>query len=529
MKGRAGMQVLCSKCGKGVDVGLASSGATVMCPHCQAALKVPRLEPGDTLAGIEREEVGFAELSRQKLSGRIEVGCNQCRRMFIVPAEFGGQRAKCPACGYIVQVPEFEAASGATPQDGKVLPDSIFREEIEFSSPQSPDTGRGLTTGPVSPAPLVVEEPLAAEDVLAAVSSPPPKSRRRNKDGAGGRLARYGAVLAVAMIGALSAIVLYEMVLRPFTRRESHPTKAAPEVPAVAEPIPIEPVAAEPVPSEPAIPTTNPAEVTSIRLHIGVFATAGYLTAGPKSEFWQFQVEIAAGDKNVVLADGLNQATLSAGGNDGRLVAVFHKNGGETAKQSPLIIPARNRKTVTFIFDMPVGSGKAGDNATLEIVDVGRYSVPTRETSDAADESIVGAYVELVPRNLQPLLRDPIMAAIQNTPRQQLIVTSRGEAEFDVSLPAVSISGTATPDGESLYRLTLTDGQDTLDCRLRAIGDGRLLLYLSDAPFHQIAFGRGQLPVEEPPDSTPSGFQLPGEDDGPTIRPPNGNGSIFDR
>ena len=103
-----------------------------------------------------------------------------------------------------------------------------------------------------------------------------------------------------------------------------------------------------------------------------------------------------------------------------------------------------------------------------------------------AGGELVGAYDEQVPRNLRPLPRDAVIAAIQAGSKQALIVTRR-PAGLRIEMPAAGVSGRAKPAGGGVFHATLARGDKTLNCKLRLFDGGRgLILYLRDAPFHQL-------------------------------------------
>jgi len=551
------MQVLCGKCGRGVDVGDAATGEKVVCPHCRASLTVPRLDPGDTMAGADGEEMGFAELSRRELRGTVEIGCNQCRRVFVVSAEFAGQRAKCPACGHVVRVPVFDEA---TPGQPLMAEDdtSVFSEDMDFTgvgkavsppaAPAPPADGPPVLPAPPDEPlpPLGHEAPPPAADVLASVSAPQPVGGRRRQRTGGDRLMKYGAVAGMLLLGAVSAFLVHKIVdsLRPRPQREAYtgPAETAPTHPAAADQPQVQP-------ADPLAPPTSagePVEVDVLDVTVDVFAGDGYMPAAVGKEYWKCLVAFQAGDSDIVLGRGDQQATLSAGDINGRLVAIRHDRSGMQATAAPVVIPAETRREVTFVFEMPAGSTASVSSARLKVADAGIHHLFVRKAAIPADYAVFGTFEEIPPRNLRPLLRDPIMAAIQAAPGQRIVITADGDGGLDVALPVASLSGTGQPDSPGAYRLTLTDGRDTLHCRLRVLADERLLLYLADEPFHQMTFGdvegttaavvappRGLAQIVDTP-----GFELPsGLDLQPRVTPApvidippreNGGSSIFD-
>ncbi|MEI7836553.1 MAG: hypothetical protein WCK05_09085, partial [Planctomycetota bacterium] len=130
-------------------------------------------------------------------------------------------------------------------------------------------------------------------------------------------------------------------------------------------------------------------------------------------------------------------------------------------------------------------------------------SVKGVELPSAGQLAVGETYHESPPRNLQPLLRDPVMRAIQAAGDQKLIV-ARKDRELEVSIPGAEVSGLAKIGAGGAYDVTLyRQGEPKgLRCTMRPVKDGTkslLLLYLSDEPFHQICYALPDRPVEPPP------------------------------
>ncbi len=99
--------------------------------------------------------------------------------------------------------------------------------------------------------------------------------------------------------------------------------------------------------------------------------------------------------------------------------------------------------------------------------------------------------MEKPPRNLQPLLRNPVMAALQSVANHTLQIRPGSAAadSFEVAFPDAGVSGSAKPLRPGLYEANLTAAGQQLACKFRLDSDGkRLILYLTDEPFHQITY-----------------------------------------
>ncbi|GAG49783.1 unnamed protein product [marine sediment metagenome] len=107
---------------------------------------------------------------------------------------------------------------------------------------------------------------------------------------------------------------------------------------------------------------------------------------------------------------------------------------------------------------------------------------------DPGQGLLPGRYVESLPRNLSPLLRHPVMAALQSARQLSLEVRGKGRS-FALSFRQAGVAGTASPAGKGAYRVQLGHRGQSLECRLRVAGGGkRVVLYLEDGPFRQITF-----------------------------------------
>jgi len=288
----------------------------------------------------------------------------------------------------------------------------------------------------------------------------------------------------VAGIVAVALVVLY-LALREPAPPETKPTGAAgpPATPPAAPPAP-----AEPTPPVAPAPQTPPS-AKLVAATSSVFARNGYLPAGPGLLFRKLTVAVQAGSKplqfhsygqDVVALVG-EQQFESLG------LAASGEGLGPPSIRGPIDLQGGESRELTFLLEMPAGAA----SGELAIRGVGQIPLPPMPAPPALPaDALVGTYVELLPRNLQPLLRDPVMAAIEAVPSQTLTV-QRDDEGLHLAIPGAEVTGTATAIGAGTYRAKLSCDQHSLEAFLRLDEGGRtLILYLSVEPFHQMTYLR---------------------------------------
>ncbi len=540
------MQIQCHHCGKSSTVGPTAKAA--LCPYCQGKLRLP----GDSHDSMEGQ-VGFADLGRQRLSGRLDVHCTGCNRTFHVPLKFAGRNARCPECKEIIRIPALKLAitpAAETPtkrmapaEAPPVAPEtpvvlqtptssSVFESEPDFGVPAapaptpSPSTAPGVPQQhpqpiaapdapgvPVTPGemaaagtPLQVEaDRPSAADVLGAISAAPqaPVARKKRRVGAS-----LGWVGALAVMITLAVIVIMQVV---GDEKPSDPFSADPLPPGptttVEDPDPDqagpENGSADPVPAVTATPAggTKPQSIAIVDTKRSLFAGNGFVAAKPGREFWRVQVTLMAHEDSIAIRKG-DRVALHAGDTRGTLVGWIVSDQQLTPTSDALLIPKGASQAATFVFDMP---------SKLSATE-GRFSIPggheitfvAPEVLDVAEAaSASGEYYEIPPRNLRPIEDDPIIAALQNTAQNRLLVDIQDE-QITVELPDVEATGEGQRVDEETYRVVLTSGGETRRAQVRLAGPDRVVLYLSDDLSSQLTFARGEAEMRLPP--LPSGL-----------------------
>ncbi len=231
-----------------------------------------------------------------------------------------------------------------------------------------------------------------------------------------------------------------------------------------------------------------------------IFASKGSFPARAGYVYCRLTAELYAGNKPLKLP------------NAGRKVSLHLSSGQFKSLGFPVgesIVPVQSRRrtirispgqsgTYTFLFEIPARS----DKGELRIADFAPMPISLKIKRHQQD--MAGEFIEVPPRNLKPLLRDPVMAALQATPRQKLIVEKK-DGEYSVSIPAAGIVGSGTLLKEGLCKLEMRKGENMASAKLQLAPDGNcLILHLRDKPMHQITYqritARGDRPMHKPVD-----------------------------
>lgn len=529
----AGEKYTCPHCGHNIpvpffggfsmdaDVGQAAGGL----PDTKSRAAPPPDDGGE----------GFADMARQSMSKRIRVTCGKCGKGISVGARFAGKKAKCPACGTRILIPypdgdqEKQLAAMKSIGDAEEFEQLDEEEVVEQDEGDTP-VNLGPRASARTPAPFVAsiegpeaepepepvvfpasapartaapfvvptpepEDSTAAEPVDlgtpdAAPAGEAPGTPAMPKSGAAAQQTvkkRSPAMVGLLLLGLIVAVGVGVMIAKPELRHKvmaslgasgnPEPTNApAPQpVQNVAPPVNVPTVKAEP-------PTIKVDSIST-----SLFAVDGYFPAPAEQVYVKIAITVsvpAKGEKLVLPSDGPYLAegekqflSLGAVATGKTVVPVL------SVKQAYSIEPGASQK-LTLLFAVPstLAHARLSVHPAEAMVDL-----PPAPKEPPA-EAIVGTFVEKPPRNLQPLLRSPVMEALQGTPNQTLEVR-QGKDGFDVSVPAAGVSGSVKAVRQGLYQGQLSAHDQTLMCKFRLAEEGKLLiLYMSDEPFHQMTY-----------------------------------------
>jgi hypothetical protein len=243
-----------------------------------------------------------------------------------------------------------------------------------------------------------------------------------------------------------------------------------------------------------------------------VFAADGYFPAPPNGIYVKVVAAVSAGseplrfrnhgDDAVLTIDGRSHPSLGSPADGMRGLPVLSRKG-------TVDVPAGGSRETALLFLVP----RESSSGELSIRGAGRAALTLPgKPLDLPANRLLGAYREAAPRNLRPLLRDPVMAAVQSAPKHRLVI-AEARTGLRVAIPAAAVSGSARRVAPGLFRAPLRRGGHVLDCTLRFLGGGQsLLLYLADRPFHQLTYERtSAAALARPATSRPGGADRPGK------------------
>jgi len=483
--------IVCGHCRYRFEVPGAEAGGEFTCPGCGRMIMVDSADQ----EAVDQEE-GFAEQAKQVVGRKVPVVCGACGKGLMVGARLAGKTRRCPSCGAPIQIPYPDEAEEVAAQSAIAARERLADVDLSGGGAAAKETAASEQVQPPAqgPEPAAVGALEHPADDAAAPAEP---GEARIDYAGGGRRQTLTVVVTVAFaaVGLAVAVglVAHRMFFsgrRPPEVRSEPPSVAVnPQLPAPNLPVTTgpatQPVTTEPTPPPP--PRVVAPKCVVKRAVADVFLADGYSPAPVTSCYWKVTAEIKAGDKAVSFAAHGRQAVLVFGRQEIPCLGVLLPGSipSQRIARERVGLQARESRTVTLVFEVSQGL----TDATMRIAGLPEAQVKvTRGLLDPGEGLRPGRYVEALPRNLSPLLRQPIIAALQSA-RQLSLEARRTGRSFALSFPQTGVAGAALPAGRGAYRVQLARGADSLECRLRVAGGGkRVVLYLADGPFRQITF-----------------------------------------
>lgn len=312
-----------------------------------------------------------------------------------------------------------------------------------------------------------------------------------------------GAAALLALAVVVPAVLTYTSRQQPAESPAANETAAvagtgaapiaqAPPAPAPPKPLPTAPAGTASTPvaaAAPAPPPPAPAgEVRIAKAQASIFASGGYMPSPPGMVYWRVSASISSG-KPLMLQSAGPAVTLNVDGQDYPSLGIAPATAARPASAIARELSLEPGKPLeaTFLFLAPAEAG----GGALAVKGIGKTAFLVEQPPGGGDLS--GTFAEAAPRNLRPMLPDPVMAAIQKAADQRLVIWQEGR-QYRVSIPSAGINGTARRGEGDAFVAELSDaGNNRLNCQLRLLEGGkRLLLYLSPEPYHQITYTRKQ-------------------------------------
>lgn len=517
------MNLLCGGCGRNVEVGDDHAGGAVNCPHCGHGIRVPTLgsasaEDLDAEAALLTQDEDLADefLTKAKLAlkKKMLVQCGACKERLTVQHRLAGKVVRCPSCGGQIQLPaladeesfqprkpvfNLQATDETSEEAGGSADLQWLAEPAEKDKPESTAAPAGTTE-------------LAAAVVAAEGEHRPPggsrpavlphKPRRSVKS-------RSVLMLAVVLLAAAGGAMVTMRLLEQMPQRPAEPNVPAAQAPSPQPPPgPMEhffpddpnrsgkspspaPSPAPPPTATAPVPAPAPAPVPAasrglevVEASVRVLGGDGWVPAPIGRDFLHVKVRLTAGEQPINFDTGA--VTLESGGGQTPSLGAATGEVLSAARPAAVSIPPGTALEPTLAF--LVGPDFAG--ATLKINGVGQAAVPApKKPAPPSAQALAGRYVEAA-RYLKLGFEDPVMEKLRESPRLNLQAERRSQT-FGLVVSPAGLRGEAKFESDGLYAATLSDGAHSLQCHLRLCEDGaRLVLYLAEAPFHQIVYDR---------------------------------------
>jgi DNA-directed RNA polymerase subunit RPC12/RpoP len=460
------MQIKCGQCGTLHELETIEGMESVRCVHCGHSIGSLNMavEPGYTVCEgrFDDDTEGFAQQARQALRERMLVVCAHCNARIRVSKRMAGQVIRCTSCSKELSVP-----------------DAAAEDQVDISYL-------------ISPSDIVMGQDPNAQKSWRTQTFHQRLIRRKRVQ------------LGLKVLGGIILIVLVVSIIRQgIDSSESQMEYVGEESHERGYHSPDDNVAEKTEPASSTSETTAMAPVApdaptepSLRL-VGepawsAFASGGYYPARLGHLYCVLTVQLTSADDKPMRIDPTVSARLVLDNFDEKTLPCL----GETVENTLLPVQAHRRNieltagdpaTVHLLFEVP----QTARRGTLQIHALGKLPV-TLLVPDSPKTAPVGRFVEVAPRNLKVLLNDPVMAAIQSAPRQELRIRKNGSL-LDVRIDEAEVIGQARSAGTGAYTVVLRHGPHSIEGALRFLPDGRrIILYLRDEPMHQMTYQRKQ-------------------------------------
>ena len=455
------MQIICGQCGTQLTVEPHPDMTFVQCTNCGHEIVLGDSQDDSTadddfFVGKDETHEGFADQAHRALRQRVLIRCGKCGEKMRLPRRMMGRKIRCKSCSKMLQIPKIEDDGQF---DKNVLKTTgIFDEDWNDNVENDADFE------------------MAMRQNLYA---------RKNKSV---KLIVIGLVVLV-----ITGFVVYHIFL----------SSPAPQETSGDDDLPVAGIGANPITSGEGdgisiSGTSDKATVTCISKHWSIFAVDGYFPAALGRMYCMLTVQITAGGNPVGFSNYGPDVVLSIGHDIyeslGEQLDDPGNRGPVLSQKGVIRLGAEDSQEVTFVFDVPAEKA----TGTLHIQGMNEVAVSLIDPGKVSGD-IVGGYHEVTPRNIKPLLQDPVMEAIQNTENQRLIVNRGEDGGLSVTILQSGVSGKVFSEGDGIFSVVIRKGGNSLRGKLRLIDDGNLVVfYLRNSPMYQMTYRRdGTKPPSE--------------------------------
>ncbi len=464
------VQILCGQCGRMTQVDPGAAGEAVRCSHCNRDINVhlsdSQEDAHQATQPCRPEEEEFASAARKAMSKTtyLVAECDRCHRRLQVSIRQAGKKCRCPSCNHMLRVPF----------PGEQDEDDIDVEDTFLEDPQQ-------------------DMDVMASAALEASSSRGTSRMPHRKVQSRGSW-RKPVVLAGGAAGTL--LILIVLLLSVGKRDNQAPAqqsrKNSGQIPAQVEGPGEDPDGPESnrpsqTPVNPAEPdNTDPvalAQIKKVSTTMGVLLPGSRRPAALESLYCLVTAGIRAGDEPVQVTLDAARVILEFDSHAVSAMGVLPQSDwrNRPTQSTDIHLAPRGYETFTILFEVP----RTFRRGTVEVASLGQLEIEAQYQPSAMP--LEGVYQESPPRHLKPLLRDPVMRAIQDLPLVNIEISARDD-QFppEVSLAEAGLTGRAEAVADDIYRLELSGPVGQLQCHLRQVDGETLLLYLDASHYHQI-------------------------------------------
>ena len=506
--------VTCAHCGRVATVSARVAGMKARCKGCNEPLEIPY---PDDLVDFELP--------------RLYRGADEAETGLELAPPPGRESEPLAPLDSIQETeveleiaPQPVSAPGAT-EGGQDAAESARRQVASYD-PAEHLAALDKEYTPTPPAPQAPEPPQEAGELASAVQdfhgSRPEAARARRRQAGGSRTVQWVLLLGIAAaVIALPLAVVLPMLLSDGDAngleeiiRHDRPSPG-PEGPggSTQAGTTTRRTGTQPFRAPGPAPTPRPRtpSCTVLAAVPGALA-AGALPAPPRSVYWRLTVRVSAGADPVSFKAQGRDVRLVFGAERFESLGIPADGGGlfpAPGKQAAVSLQPGEQRVLTFLFEVPADRTAGG----LFIRRVAYEDITLPAVDAPAGEALRGTWREAPPRHLKPMLRDPVMAAIQAAPDQRLMISPAPDG-LHLAIPDARVAGVGRPAGPGLFQTSLTCDGHVLNGAMLRFADGgrRAILYLAEGPYHQLTYVNPQM---TPPAAKPMAAKAPPKPDAP--------------